>query len=62
MSEQLDLLEALKRSVAQVEATPKPSIKKAGDSSPSVAAAAATAGKGGPKKAEAGEKKKKKTG
>lgn len=33
----IDLLEALKRSVAQVQDAPKPSIKKAGDSSPKAA-------------------------
>jgi len=51
----IDLLEALKRSVAQTEGA-KPSVKKAADSSPAVA-------KAGPKKAEPrAEKKKSKTG
>ena len=58
----IDLLEALKRSVAQVDA--KPVAKKAPESAPALPAAAGTA-KGGPKKAEPrekAEKKKSKTG
>gem|GEM_PF-55202 len=48
----IDLLEALKRSVAQVEAD-RPSIKKAADSAPSLPTAAKT----GPKKAEPRDEK-----
>lgn len=55
----IDLLEALKRSVAQVDA--KPAVKKAAESAPALpAVAAAGTAKGGPKKAEPREKTEKK--
>ena len=54
----IDLLEALKRSVAQANDT-KPSIAKAADSAPAPASVPAVA-KGGPKKAEPREKAEKK--